>query len=66
MDVVKAIDKASFIESYLKLMWCVHSKYEGLTEEELVLYRLGMQTFMEHIEADLKELINALRSDEED
>ena len=66
MDVVKAIDKASFIESYLKLMWCVHSKYEGLTEEELVLYRLGMQTFMEHIEADLKELISALISDEED
>lgn len=66
MDVVKAIDKASFIESYLKLMWCVHSKYEGLTEEELVLYRLGMQTFMEHIEADLKELISALKSDEED
>ena len=66
MDVVKAIDKASFIESYLKLMWCVHSKYEGLTEEELVLYRLGMQTFMEHIEADLKELISALKSDDED
>lgn len=66
MDVVKAIDKASFIESYLKLMWCVHSKYEGLTEEEMVLCRLGMQTFMEHIEADLKELISALKSDDED
>lgn len=66
MDAIKAIDKASFIESYLKLMWCVHSKYEGLTMEQMVLYRLGMQTFMEHIEENLKELINALNSDEED
>ena len=66
MDAIKAIDKASFIESYLKLMWCVHSKYEGLTMEQMVLYRLGMQTFMERIEENLKELINALNSDEED
>ena len=47
-------------------MWCVHSKYEGLTMEQMVLYRLGMQTFMEHIEENLKELISALNSDDED
>ena len=66
MDAIKAIDKASFIESYLKLMWCIHSKYEGLTEEEMTLYRLGMQTFMEIISEEVETISKALESNEED
>ena len=65
MNVLKAIDRVSFVQSYLKLMWCIHSKYEGLTEEEMTLYRLGMQTFMEIIEAELETISKALESDED-
>ena len=66
MNVLEAIDRVSFAKSYLKLMWCIHSKYEGLTEEEMTLYRLGMQTFMEIIEAELETISKALESNEED
>ena len=65
MNVLKAIDRVSFVQSYLKLMWCIHSKYEGLNEEEMTLYRLGMQTFMEIIEAELETISKALESDED-
>ena len=65
MNVLEAIDSVSFAKSYLKLMWCIHSKYEGLTEEEMTLYRLGMQTFMEIIEAELETISKALESDED-
>lgn len=66
MNVLKAIDRVSFVQSYLKLMWCIHSKYEGLTEEEMTLYRLGMQTFMEIISEEVETISKALESDEED
>ena len=65
MNVLEAIDRVSFAKSYLRLMWCIHSKYEGLTEEEMTLYRLGMQTFMEIIEAELETISKALESDED-
>ncbi len=66
MNVLKAIDRVSFVQSYLKLMWCIHSKYEGLNEEEMTLYRLGMQTFMEIISEEVETISKALESDEED
>ena len=66
MNVLKAIDRVSFVQSYLKLRWCIHSKYEGLTEEEMTLYRLGMQTFMEIISEEVETISKALESDEED
>lgn len=66
MNVLKAIDRVSFVQSYLKLMWCIHSEYEGLNEEEMTLYRLGMQTFMEIISEEVETISKALESDEED
>ena len=66
MNVLKAIDRVSFVQSYLKLMWCIHSNYEGLNEEEMTLYRLGMQTFMEIISEEVEIISKALESDEED
>lgn len=66
MNVLKAIDRVSFVQSYLKLMWCIHSNYEGLNEEEMTLYRLGMQTFMEIISEEVETISKALESDEED
>ena len=66
MNILKAIDRVSFVQSYLKLMWCIHSNYEGLNEEEMTLYRLGMQTFMEIISEEVETISKALESDEED
>ena len=66
MNVLKAIDRVSFVQSYLKLMWCIHSNYEGLNEEEMTLYKLGMQTFMEIISEEVETISKALESDEED
>lgn len=66
MNILKVRDSISFVDSYLKLMWNVHSTYEGNSEEELELYRLGMQTFMDLIKNEVKDIIDALESKDDD
>ena len=60
MDKVQAQDSALHLSQLLELMWCVHAKYEGLNKHDMVLYRLGIQTFLLEAIEETKTLLKAV------
>ena len=48
MEKYQLEDTLLIVKDYLALMWCIHEKYEASTNiDELTLYKLGMQTFLQ-------------------
>ena len=48
MEKYQLEDTLLIVKDYLDLMWCIHEKYEASTNiDELTLYKLGMQTFLQ-------------------
>lgn len=66
MNRLDAYDKAVIVRDNLKLMWGVHSKYEGMNPEELNLYRMGIQTFLLQAQEEIEGVIEALEETNED
>ena len=66
MNRLDAYDKAVIIRDNLKLMWVIHENIEGMNEEELNLYRMGIQTFLLNAQEEIEGVIKALEDDEED
>ena len=46
MATAGAQDSALRLSQLLELMWCIHGTYEGLSEHDINLYRVGIQTFL--------------------
>lgn len=63
MDKIGAQDSALRISQLLELMWGVHSKYEGMNEHDIVLYKLGIQTFLLEALQEAKSLRESLEVD---
>ena len=66
MNRLDAYDKAVIVRDNLKLMWVIHENIEGMNEEELNLYRMGIQTFLLNAQEEIEGVIKALEDDEED
>ena len=66
MNRLDAYDKAVIVRDNLKLMWVIHENIEGMNEEELNLYRMGIQTFLLNAQEEIEGVIKALEDDEEE
>ena len=66
MNRLDAYDKAVMVRDNLKLLWVIHTNIEGMDEEELNLYRMGVQTFLLQAQEEIEGVIKALEDDEED
>ena len=67
MNRLDAYDKAVMARDNLKLLWVIHTNIEGMDEEELNLYRMGVQTFLLQAQEEIEGVIKALEdNDEED
>ena len=66
MNRLDAYDKAVIVRDNLKLMWVIHENIEGMNEEELNLYRMGIQTFLLNAQEEIEGVIKALEDNDED
>ena len=65
MDKSGAQDSALRISQLLELMWGIHSKYEGMNEHGITLYKVGIQTFLLEALEEAKALRVAVEVDED-
>ena len=65
MNRLDAYDKAVIVRDNLKLMWVIHENIEGMNEEELNLYRMGIQTFLLNAQEEIEGVIKALEDDDD-
>ena len=66
MNRLDAYDKAVMARDNLKLLWVIHTNIEGMDEEELNLYRMGVQTFLLQAQEEIEGAIKALEDNDED